>query len=67
MTCSTVKCGEDATRTLRFRVESELCGTKRISHIELEYCGTHADMWLRLDEDAYEIYPENRKIGEVQV
>jgi hypothetical protein len=51
--CSTVKCHDDATTTLRMESDYEsVTGNIRTTVIELSYCDDHAEMWLKRDRTA---------------
>lgn len=48
--CTTVKCHETATITLRITHEYEsLLGGTETTEFEHDYCDEHAEMWLDLD------------------
>lgn len=48
--CTTVKCHESATTTLRIESEYDsVTGETRTNVLEMDYCEDHAEMWLSLD------------------
>lgn len=48
--CSTVKCHDPATMTLRIEKDYDsVTGETKTTTIEQRYCEYHAEMWLGLD------------------
>ena len=50
--CSTVKCHDAATTTLRMESDYEsVAGETKTTVLKISYCDEHAEMWLGLDSD----------------
>lgn len=62
--CATVKCREPATVTLRIESDYEsVTGETRTNVLEMDYCQSHAEMWLGLDGVARTRY---ERLGDAQ-